>query len=146
MDSVCAAPGPVYHERSRRNPLALPRHIGRASDCREMQRSATIKSVTDRGEVAERLKALASKASVRETVPWVRIPPSPPLPLFSCIYKPWCLSWCLLCTGFRPIIGGKVACRHVQTRQRLRQRNSRQYPQKSESRQKLEPLPRRRGA
>jgi hypothetical protein len=28
--------------------------------------------------VAERLKALASKASVRETVPWVRIPPSPP--------------------------------------------------------------------
>src|SRR6266481_5438589 len=78
MDSVCAAPGPVYHERSRRNPLALPRHIGRASDCREMQRSATIKSVTDRGEVAERLKALASKASVRETVPWVRIPPSPP--------------------------------------------------------------------
>ena len=32
----------------------------------------------DRGEVAERLKALASKANVRETVPWVRIPPSPP--------------------------------------------------------------------
>jgi hypothetical protein len=30
------------------------------------------------GEVAERLKALASKASVRETVPWVQIPPSPP--------------------------------------------------------------------
>jgi hypothetical protein len=29
--------------------------------------------------VAERLKALASKASVRETVPWVQIPPSPPL-------------------------------------------------------------------
>ena len=32
----------------------------------------------DRGEVTERLKVLASKASVRETVPWVRIPPSPP--------------------------------------------------------------------
>ena len=32
----------------------------------------------DCGEVAERLKALASKASVRETVPWVQIPPSPP--------------------------------------------------------------------
>src|SRR5882724_6098667 len=31
-----------------------------------------------RGEVTERLKVLASKASVRETVPWVRIPPSPP--------------------------------------------------------------------
>jgi hypothetical protein len=28
--------------------------------------------------VTERLKVLASKASVRETVPWVRIPPSPP--------------------------------------------------------------------
>src|SRR6266404_9425676 len=99
-----------------------------------------------RGEVSERLKELASKASVGGTLPWVQIPPSPPLPLFSCIYKPWCLSWCLLCTGFRPIIGGKGACRHVQTRQRLRQRNSRQYPQKSESRRKLEPLPRRRGA
>src|SRR5579859_3509308 len=34
--------------------------------------------VPDRGEVTERLKVLASKASVRETVPWVRIPPSPP--------------------------------------------------------------------
>ena len=31
------------------------------------------------GEVAERLKAAASKAVVRFTVPWVRIPPSPPL-------------------------------------------------------------------
>ena len=30
------------------------------------------------GEVTERFKVLASKASVRETVPWVRIPPSPP--------------------------------------------------------------------
>ena len=33
-----------------------------------------------RGEVTERLKVLASKASVRETVPWVRIPPSLPYP------------------------------------------------------------------
>jgi hypothetical protein len=32
-----------------------------------------------RGEVSERLKELASKASVGETLPWVRIPPSPPL-------------------------------------------------------------------
>src|SRR5215510_10507556 len=32
----------------------------------------------DRGEVTERLKVLASKASVGETPPWVRIPPSPP--------------------------------------------------------------------
>ena len=30
------------------------------------------------GEVAERSNALHSKCSVRETVPWVRIPPSPP--------------------------------------------------------------------
>jgi hypothetical protein len=32
----------------------------------------------DRGEVSERLKELASKASVGETRPWVQIPPSPP--------------------------------------------------------------------
>src|SRR6202166_5269331 len=31
-----------------------------------------------RGEVSERLKELASKASVGETLPWVQIPPSPP--------------------------------------------------------------------
>src|ERR1700751_3727021 len=30
------------------------------------------------GEVAEWLKALAWKACIRETVSWVRIPPSPP--------------------------------------------------------------------
>src|ERR1700751_540791 len=48
------------------------------------------------GEVSERLKELASKASVGETQPWVRTPPSPPLPLFSCVYNLWCLSWCLL--------------------------------------------------
>jgi hypothetical protein len=34
--------------------------------------------IQSRGEVTERFKVLASKASVRETVPWVRIPPSPP--------------------------------------------------------------------
>lgn len=32
------------------------------------------------GEMAEWLKAHAWKACVRETVPWVRIPLSPPLP------------------------------------------------------------------
>jgi hypothetical protein len=32
----------------------------------------------NRGEVSERLKELASKASVGETLPWVQIPPSPP--------------------------------------------------------------------
>jgi uncharacterized DUF497 family protein len=47
-----------------------------------------------RGEVTERLKVLASKASVRETVPWVRIPPSPPYLqklLISLPLNPWCL-------------------------------------------------------
>ena len=38
------------------------------------------KEYSRRGEVTERLKVLASKASVRGTVPWVRIPPSPPPP------------------------------------------------------------------
>src|SRR6266849_3012044 len=78
------------------------------------------KSCTLKGEVSERFKEHAWKACVGEILPWVRIPPSPPLPLFSCIYKAWCLSWCLLCTDFRPTIGGKEACGHVQTRQRLR--------------------------
>ena len=32
------------------------------------------------GEVAEWLKAHAWKACIRETVSWVRIPPSPPAP------------------------------------------------------------------
>src|ERR1700686_630232 len=31
-----------------------------------------------RGEVSERLKEIASKGSVGEILPWVRIPPSPP--------------------------------------------------------------------
>src|SRR5579863_1245820 len=37
-----------------------------------------IKHLLGRGEVSERLKELASKASVGGTLPWVRIPPSPP--------------------------------------------------------------------
>ena len=43
-----------------------------------LQNAARTSRATNRGEVTERLKVLASKASVRETVPWVRIPPSPP--------------------------------------------------------------------
>jgi hypothetical protein len=35
------------------------------------------------GEVSERLKELASKASVGEILPWVRIPPSPPYKLLK---------------------------------------------------------------
>src|SRR5271163_1276358 len=124
-----------------------PTPIGKASAICKRLRIARIQNPCydgtchDRGEVTERLKVLASKASVRETVPWVRIPPSPPLLLFSCTYKTWCLSWCLLCTAFRPTTAGIRAYRHVKTRQRLRQRKSRQHPQKSQNRQELEPLP-----
>ena len=75
-------------------------------NCREWNASATM-NLHRRGEVSERLKELASKASVGEILPWVRIPPSPPLSLFCCIYKPWCLSWCLLCTDFRQLSLGK---------------------------------------
>src|ERR1700731_2757694 len=50
--------------------------IGGRSHCRKTKASVTM--TNGRGEVTERLKVLASKASVRETVPWVRIPPSPP--------------------------------------------------------------------
>jgi hypothetical protein len=46
--------------------------------CPTSKGSATI-AYTNRGEVSERLKELASKASVGGTLPWVRIPPSPPL-------------------------------------------------------------------
>jgi hypothetical protein len=60
------------------------------------------------------LKEHAWKACVGEILPWVRIPPSPPLPLFSCIYSLWCLLRFLLCIDFGPSIGGKGACRHVQ--------------------------------
>jgi hypothetical protein len=51
-------------------------------NCREWKASATM-NPQRRGEVSERLKELASKASVGEILPWVRIPPSPPLPSFS---------------------------------------------------------------
>jgi hypothetical protein len=40
------------------------------------------------GGVAERFKAPVLKTGVRESVPWVRIPPPPPLKLFTIlIYK-----------------------------------------------------------
>jgi hypothetical protein len=42
-------------------------------------------SLNHRGEVSERLKELASKASVGEILPWVRIPPSPPFSLSFCL-------------------------------------------------------------
>src|SRR5580700_2032321 len=108
--------------------------------CRKCKPSVTM--ANGRGEVTERLKVLASKASVRETVPWVRIPPSPPLPFLH--LQRMVSPWCLLCTTFRPRTAGKRAHRHVKTRQRLRQRKSRQHPQKSQNRQELEPLPCRR--
>jgi hypothetical protein len=42
------------------------------------KRRRLLRLQNDRGEVSERLKELASKASVGGTLPWVRIPPSPP--------------------------------------------------------------------
>ena len=57
--------------------------------CRESKPSVTMRN--SRGEVTERLKVLASKASVRETVPWVRIPPSPPF-FLVCFHSVHCLT------------------------------------------------------
>src|SRR5258708_4746921 len=70
----------------RRPPLALHRlgpcysvHWHNVHSRIAEKRDALLRlTLSDRGEVTERLKVLASKASVRETVPWVRIPPSPP--------------------------------------------------------------------
>ena len=40
--------------------------------------------------MSERSKELASKASVGETLPWVRIPPSPPISLSFSLRSPYC--------------------------------------------------------
>src|SRR5277367_7055212 len=53
------------------------RTSGRTPCCDPAPRLLSYKS-QNRGEVSERLKELASKASVGETRPWVQIPPSPP--------------------------------------------------------------------
>jgi hypothetical protein len=53
------------------------------------------------GEMAEWLKAHAWKACVRETVPWVRIPLSPPA------YRSWIFSACV-CVPQSPI-GGAIS-------------------------------------
>ena len=72
---MCAGPGPASAFLTREPSARLPKN---ATLCYDY-------TYNDRGEVAERLKALASKASVRETVPWVRIPPSPPV--FRLIFR-----------------------------------------------------------
>jgi hypothetical protein len=46
-------------------------------------RSVCYDYINSRGEVSERLKELASKASVGGTLPWVQIPPSPPVFSFA---------------------------------------------------------------
>src|SRR6202022_3080962 len=53
-------------QRHTRHPTTL---LSKRSVCYDYQ---------SRGEVSERLKELASKASVGEILPWVQIPPSPP--------------------------------------------------------------------
>jgi hypothetical protein len=65
MLRFCFAGSPTPH---RRLPLCL--------------RFATLLNARRRGEVSERFKEHAWKACVGETLPWVRIPPSPPFFLF----------------------------------------------------------------
>ncbi len=75
-----------------------------ASTLRSLAKSASALQERPPGEMAEWLKAHAWKACVRETVPWVRIPLSPPLcpkmsyrgtetcpktRPFSCIFSLW---------------------------------------------------------
>jgi hypothetical protein len=48
------------------------------------------------GEVPERLNGLVLKTSVRESVPWVRIPPSPPATLKPHKYKDYIDLWASL--------------------------------------------------
>src|SRR5262249_28669222 len=50
------------------------------SGARALEKSRSRRQNVRYGEVAEWLKALAWKACIRETVSWVRIAPSPPVP------------------------------------------------------------------
>src|SRR5713101_3991858 len=58
--------------------LIMPAQSRAASSLLRVQ-SLCYDYINRRGEVSERLKELASKASVGGTLPWVRIPPSPPV-------------------------------------------------------------------
>ncbi len=49
------------------------------------RRRGLLGSLGLKGEMAERLKAHAWKACVRESVPWVRIPLSPPIAFGKCL-------------------------------------------------------------
>src|SRR4029077_12967856 len=62
--------GPIPRNSRSGTPLLSVRSL--CYDCR-----------SSRGEVSERLKELASKASVGGTLPWVQIPPSPPVFSFT---------------------------------------------------------------
>ena len=62
--------------RAARRGLASPN--GSANRASPDQTGPSARSPALRGEVAERSNAPHSKCGVRATVPWVRIPPSPP--------------------------------------------------------------------
>jgi hypothetical protein len=85
--------------------------IGGRSHCRKTKASVTM--TNGRGEVTERLKVLASKASVRETVPWVRIPPSPPY-FNGCTFygtpRGWSPPQCLLSPDSAPTMADHFGC------------------------------------
>ncbi len=84
--AATTAKGRMHPRRARRSRCSWPsrrgsRHshvtVWRWPDCRPPLNWP----LHPRGEMAERLKALAWKACVGETLPWVRIPLSPPTPV-----------------------------------------------------------------
>ena len=85
-------------------PACQPVH---ARGCRA-ERSARASANPDgHGSVAEWFKALVLKTSVRGTVPWVRIPPLPPITLN---YSSKTMNW-IAATRWRPCLGPHKVCR-----------------------------------
>ena len=87
-------------------------------------RGEWVRKALSSGRVAERLKAPDSKSGVRETVPWVQIPPLPPC-LFSGVrfeLSPGMLVLqevgLSLCIQPRPASGGNVSWRIVSNLER----------------------------
>ena len=95
LSSICAPPSPRHHRRVpahpgdapffyTRHPAAAKPHPPRTHpqpNVSPLRRPLPIlRHRTLSGRVAERLKAPDSKSDVGATLPWVRIPPLPPLP------------------------------------------------------------------